>query len=147
MLTLNQIIKRVESICLAHGQVKNFYFGSVTDFLTEKTTEFPSVFAEDMGGSISQTSKEVTLSLNLFFLDLVNVAGNAKENELDVQSDMLSVALDLCAKLNSSEYSDWAVTGTNSYEIIREGENDLYAGVFVKIQIRVPWLQSYCEMP
>jgi hypothetical protein len=147
MLSLNKIINRVRSISLSHGQVKNFYFGITTDFLTDKTTTYPSVFASDNGGTINQSGREVTLSVKLFFLDLVNVAGNAKENELDVQSDMLSVAVDVCALMNASTYTDWAVTGTNSYQIVREEFDDMVAGVSVDLVIRTPWDQSYCEVP
>ena len=146
-MTLNQMIARIEAKSLAHLQVRNFYFGKATDFLTDKTTLFASVFLQDNGGVISLSGKEYSVSFRMFFLDLVNVAANAKENELEVQSDMLSVAKGILAAMNSGEYTDWAISNSNNFQLVEEEFDDMVAGVVVDITIRTPSDDGYCEEP
>ena len=146
-MTLNNVIKRVETISLAHLQIRGFYFGRPTDFLVDKTTRYAGVFLQKTSGAASLQSREIRLGFKMFFLDLVNVAADAKENELEVQSDMLSVAKDIIATMNSSTYTDWAIDGANNLVLVEEEFDDMVAGVVIDFSIRLPWDKSYCESP
>jgi len=108
---------------------------------------YPSVFVQDTGGVINQSGREVSISLKLYFLDLVDISADAKENELEVQSDMLSVAKGIVAEMNNSTYTDWAVTGSYNFQLVKEEFDDMVAGVVVDVTIRTPWDQNYCEEP
>jgi hypothetical protein len=55
-LTYNQVIKRIQSLCLAHKQVRYFDRGLLTDFLADKTIPYAAVFLEDGGASINPGS-------------------------------------------------------------------------------------------
>lgn len=146
-MTLNQIIKRIREISLAHNQLRNFYFGVPTDFLTDKTTRYASAFLQDTSGSIDPGGNVVTVGFKLFLLDLVHVAAESKDNELDVQSDMMSIAMDLIAEMNHSSYTDWKISASNPLTIVREQLDDLIAGAVVDFTISFPWDQSLCEVP
>jgi len=134
-------------IVTGHRQVRNFYFGQITDFLNDKKTLFPSCFLYDNGGQILTKGHEVSMNFRIYFLDLVSVASDSKNNELEVQSDMLSVAKDIIALINAGSYSDWSVSQSNNYNLIRENESDLVAGVVVDVTIRTTWDTNYCEAP
>ena len=147
MLTLNQIIKRIKTIALAHKQIRNFYFGVPTDFLTDKTTRYASAFLQDTPGTIDVAAKSFTIGFRLWLLDLVNVSQNAKENELDVQSDMASVAMDLLASFDYNGYTDWKVGTGSGVELLREAFDDLVAGASIDFTITVPWNKDVCAIP
>jgi hypothetical protein len=146
-MTLNQVIARIKNLSLAHKQVRNFYQGLVSDFLKDKTTNYPSVFIQDNGGNISTGSKETKLSYRMFLLDLVNVSENSKTNEQDVQSDMVSVAMDLIAEMNAQYFDDWSLSPDNQLQLIVENDNDLVAGCMVDFSIRIMFKQNLCEIP
>jgi hypothetical protein len=146
-MTLNQVLKRIKLIALSHKQVRNFQQGLVSDFLTDKTTLYPSVFLQDNGGKISTSAHATTLSYKLFFIDLVNLSEETKGNEQDVQSDMLSVAQDIIAQMNNSNYDDWALSVDNNVEFVVEEYGDMVAGCIVDISIRTMFKQNVCEVP
>lgn len=146
-MTLNNVIQRIREISLAHLQVRGFYHGVPTDFLTDKTTRYASVFLEDTSGAMSLSAKEISLGYKMFFLDLVNVSADAKENELEVQSDMISVAKDILATMNSSAYTDWSISGANNLVLVKEEFDDMVAGVVIDFSVRLPWDKSFCESP
>ena len=146
-MTLNQKVARIRAICLAHLQIRNFYFGTVTDFLTDKTTLYASAFLQDTPGVLDVAKKEEVVGFKLFLLDLVNVAANAKENELEVQSDMLEVVKDIIAEMDHSSYTDWAISTSNAVTVLREEFDDLVAGVVVEVSVRSPYTKDTCAVP
>lgn len=146
-MTLNQIIRRIREISLAHLQLRNLYFGLPSDFLTDKTTRYASAFLQDTAGNISISGKNVSIGFKLFLLDLVHVSDHTKDNELDVQSDMMSVGLDLVAEMNFSGYTDWKLSVDNPVTILREEFDDLVAGVVIDFSVIFPWDSSLCDVP
>ncbi len=146
-MTLNTAIKRLQTLALAHKQLRNFYYGNVTDFLNDKTTRFASCFLQDMPGSIDIASKTRTLNFKVFLLDLVHVSEDAKANEQDVQSDMLGVAEDLIAEINYSAYTDWKLSSGIPQQFVREEDSDLVAGVMIDIAVQTPFTSDVCAVP
>lgn len=147
-MTLKQVIKRIETICTSHRQVRNFYSGLVSDFVTDHTTLYPSVFCEDGAGTVTlRPSGMLVLNYKLYFLDLVNVSADSKTNEVEVQSDQLSVALDILTQINYGEYGDWKVSSENTLELKVEESTDMLAGVAVDITISTPFKQDVCAVP
>lgn len=146
-MTLNQVIRRIESLALAHKQVRAFRRGLVSDFFADQTSKYPAVLLQDQGGNISTAGHATTLSFRLFLVDLVHVSEESKANELDVQSDMLSIAMDLVAEMNAGLFDDWALSTDNSLQLFYEGDNDLYAGCYVDFSIRIIFTQNTCQIP
>ena len=146
-MTLNQVINRIKALSLGHKQVRSFYQGLVTDFLADKTTKYPAVFLQDNGGKISLSGHATTLNYRLFLMDLVHVSEDSKQNEQDVQSDMVSIAMDLLAQMNNGAYSDWIVSADNNLQLVVENDNDMHAGCIVDISIRIMYQQNICQIP
>lgn len=146
-MTFQNIVNRIRTISLAHKQVRYFRKGLVQDFLTDKTIPYPAVFLQDNGGSINPRGNVATFSFRLFFLDLVHVSQDTNENELDVLSDMVSVALDIIAQLNYPAYTDWKLSDTNALQLIVENDGDMNAGAYVDIVISIPYEQDVCAVP
>lgn len=119
--------------------------GLVSDFLNDHTTRYPSVFLQDLGGNISLSGHATTLNYKMFFLDLVHVSD--KQNEQDVQSDMVSIAMDLLAQMNSSTYNDWKISTSNSLQLLVENESDMLAGCTVDFSVSIMYDQNICAAP
>jgi hypothetical protein len=147
-MTLNQVIKRIRTICLAHKQVRSFYRGFKQDYLTDQTRKFPAVFLEESGGSINIGGKAATFNYRLSFFDLVNVSSDTKTNEGDVDSDMVSVALDIFAQMNYGAWDDWRISIENTLELVlSEQDGDMYGGCIVDFSISVQYNQNICAIP
>lgn len=146
-MTLNNVINRIKALALAHKQVRNFYPGLQSDFLTDKTTNYPSVFLQDNGGKISTAGHATTLNYKLFFLDLVNVSENSNLNSQDVQSDMVQVAMDLVAQMNAGIFDDWGLSTDNNLQLIYEDKDDIVAGCVLDFSLRIMFTQDLCQIP
>ncbi len=146
-MTYNQVLKRIETIVRAHKQVRHFGRGLLTDFLSDKTISYAAVFLEDGGASINPGSNTASFSFRMRFADLVHVSGDTKENELDVLSDMFSVAMDIIAQLSYPGYNDWRVSLTNNMQSLVEQDGDMYAGWYVDMQIAIMYSQNVCQVP
>lgn len=146
-MTLNQVVNRIKALSLAHKQVRNFYKGLVTDFLADRKTNYPSVFLQDNGGNISIAGQATTLTYRLFLLDLVNVSENTNANVEDVQSDTVSVAMDLIAQMNAGFFDDWAISKEVSLQLVEEQDSDLIAGCVLDFSIRIMFKQNICQVP
>jgi hypothetical protein len=146
-MTVNQVIKRIRELTLGHKQIRTFKKGLVTDFFADQTTKYPAACLQDLGGSISLSGHSTTLNYRLFLVDLVHVSQDTNENEDDVLSDMVSVAMDLLAQFNFGAYDDWKVSTDNNLEFIVEGDNDLYAGIVMDFSVRIMYEQNVCQVP
>lgn len=146
-MTLNQVIKRVEQLSLGHRQVRSFRKGLLGDLFADKTAKYPAVCLQDLGGSISLTGHATTLNYKLFVLDLVNVSEGTADNEQDVESDMVSIAMDLLAQFNNGLYDDWRISTDNALELVAEHENDMVSGCVIDLSIRIMFQQNICQIP
>lgn len=146
-MTVNQVIKRIRELTLAHKQIRAFRKGLVTDFFADKTAKYPAALLQDLGGNISLSGHSTTINYRLFLVDLVHVSADTKENEDDVMSDMVSIAMDLLAQFNNGNYDDWKVSTDNSLEFVKEGDNDLYEGIVMDFSVRIMYEQNICQVP
>lgn len=145
-MTLNAIVKRIEGIAGTHAMVKAFGQGNLSDFLAAHTQSYPMVFLQSTGGQIAPRSKEASFSFRLFFLDIVHLSDETKLNELDVQSDQISIAMDFVSLMTNGGYTDWDVSN-GSFQLLAEEQSDFLAGCYVDISIRVMYPQNICQVP
>lgn len=146
-MTFNAVIKRIRLLVLGHKQIRTFKKGLASEFLTDQTTKYPAVFLQDSGGSISTAGHATTLNFRIFFVDLVHVSEETKENEQDVHSDMISIAMDIIAQMNVGDFSDWRLSTDNALQLLVEGDGDMYAGCYVDFSLRTMFKQNICAIP
>lgn len=146
-MTVNRVISRIRQLTLAHKQIRTFRKGLVTDFFADQTAKYPAACLQDLGGSISLSGHTSTFNYRLFLVDLVHVSAETNENEDDVLSDMVSVAMDLLAQFNYGGYADWKVSTDNSINFIVEGDNDLHAGIVIDFSVSIMYEQNVCQVP
>lgn len=146
-MTFNAVIRRIRLLALAHKQIRTFKRGLAADFLTDHTTKYPAVFLQDSAGTINTSSHSTTLNFRMFFVDLVHVSEETKENEQDVLSDMISIAMDLLAQMNAGGFSDWRMSTNNTLQLLVEGDGDMYAGCYVDFSLSIMFKQNVCVIP
>lgn len=146
-MTLNNVVNRVKTIAQSHNQVRSFGSGQLSDFLANHTTKYPAVFLQDIGGSISTGRKDTTINYKLVLVDLVHTVEDTKDNELDVMSDMVSIAMDLIAQLHAPFFNDWKVSADSNMQFVKGDEGDMYAGVIVDFSVSFMFSQNRCQIP
>lgn len=146
-MTYNQIIRRIKTIAEAHQQVRRFGRGLLTDFLANKTDNYPAVLLQGAGGRFSMNGRSSTVNFRMFIVDLAHVSEDSKANELDVHSDMISVGLDLLTQFNNGNYNDWRISSDNNFQLLVESDGDMYAGVYVDFSISFMYSQNVCAVP
>lgn len=151
MLTLNQVIQRIQTLCLSHSQVETFHVpkSEIDSFLNDAEIDYPCVVCDIQdGGGIDRQFKTASIPLKLYFLDLENIAEVAQGNTLEVWSDRVSVAQDIIAMMcNQSDYTDWRVDGGTSMQFFSEKFSDYVAGISVDVTIRLPYDVNRCQAP
>lgn len=150
-MTLNQLIRRIKKIVLEHKQIRTFHRGYVAKIFDDKKTKYPAVILQDNGGAVSLGSRNARFSFRLIVVDLVHVAKDTDLNELDVQSDMISIVLDLFAQFNRPEFSDWRISADNSLSTVYQSDEarsgDMYAGCAVDFSVSIKYEQNTCQVP
>lgn len=150
MLTLNQVISRIETLADSHSQVQSFHFlkKEIEDFLTGDIV-YPTILCDIQdGGGIDARQKTATVPVTLFFLDLENMSDNSRGNTLEVWSDRISVAQDFIAMMdNGTDYKDWRVDGGVNMRFYSEKYSDYVAGVSVDLNIKLPYDVNRCQAP
>lgn len=147
MATLNSVVRGIRTIAEAHKQIRSFFYNvNIVEWLNEQKGRYPAVFLQTQPGIISPDGHATTIAFKMFFVDLANVDEATKANELDVESDMLSVAQDIVAQINRPG-SDWYANGDYSYEVMTEGDNDMWAGVAIDFSLRIVFTQNICAVP
>jgi len=151
-MTLNQIITRARTIATAHKQVRQFDHGGADNFFANKESKYPAVLLEYSAGKINLGGNQSGISFKMSFVDLVNVSEETQANELDVQSDMLSVAEDIFTQMNNQNYDDWRISADNNVSLIFFGggdifNGDMFAGCSVDFTITYPYRQNICAVP
>lgn len=143
MLTLNQIVAKLQTIASNHLQIKTFGFGDSWELEADGAKESPIMWAIAKGFNIE--AKAITYNFTLLFMDLVD---KDEANETEVLSDQTLIATDVLSLLDKeSESDDFTIIKSNSAEYFTERFDNEYAGVFIDLGIRVNYLRNNCNIP
>lgn len=145
MVSLNQLVKKLESLALSHKQIRTFYLGDPHEFLFNGDVDYAACFVELLPGSNNDGTKLKTFNVKAYFLDRVGVSEQTERNETEVLSDMSSVADDYLAMLKYYQ-DDWEVS-SGSFTPHTEFLEDMVAGVSIEIGLGVEFLSDRCQVP
>lgn len=146
-MTLQSVIKAIKTICLAHSQIQTVYVGLKTDGFNDRTTKFPAAQILYSAGSANLTGNQSRVDFEIILQDQVHQAREAKENELDVQSDMYSVCLDLITQLSSWYFDEWRISQDIPIDLLYETEASMCAGAQFTFSVNIPLARDLCAIP
>ena len=141
-MTLNQVVQNINTLALAHKQIKSVYFGDLADYLSRGVDNiYPSLYYDVTGSNI--VDKALTLNFSLYFFDRMLPEDT---NETEVLSDMLEVCQDILAQLRQNDWEfDLGINVTISF--FTENTPDLLAGVRADISLELPFYADRCQVP
>lgn len=147
-MTLNQIIKRLQTLALSHKQINNFYYGDAVNYLFDNEVNYPACIVEHSGSVISKTNKQIQYGFKIYFVDLINLGQATNTNRNDVLSDMVSVAMDFTAMLNYTGYQDdWTINSDYNLQFYTESQDDMVGGVSIDVVIGSDYDVNRCQVP
>jgi hypothetical protein len=147
-MTLNQAIARIKSIAESHKQIHHFYFGDIVEWLSNGEVTYPACFVDINSATIDKANRQTRYTVELWLADLVNVSKDARENEQEVFSDLISIVEDLTALICSPQFQDdWTVSEVFPLQLYKEKFEDWTAAVKVTLDIATDYLSDECQVP
>lgn len=150
-LTLKQIATRLESLAKAHRQINTVFVGDLEDFLSVTNADaiYPACVISIMPESnIDVVNHAFRFNFRVQFYDLLNLANKSQSNELELQSDLSSIAGDFIAMLNYNEYlRDWQVPENYTLRISTYQLADVCVGVYFDLPIAAMYVADRCQVP
>lgn len=142
-MTLNQIFDLLKKFADDHLQINEFGRGPTNDIMLNQTQLFPGMWAAT-NGPVTYTGHAANHRMMIIFFDQLM---DGKANEIEVQSDMLTVALDLAAYLTDNPDLPIWIDGDPSIDYFTENFTHLCAGVALTFTLKDPKPLDRCEIP
>ena len=147
-MTLNQVVSRLEKLASSHKQINHVYTGDVAEWLSNGEVLYPAIFIDTTTGSISKDNRATGWDFEVWFCDLADVAESTKSNELEVQSDLTSIAEDYKAMLVYSGYlQDWTIGEMSQLTYYKEKFEDIVIAVKMMVRVDVRFDSNRCQVP
>lgn len=148
-LTYNSVRNRIRNTCKAHKLINSFYFARYEDLVEEKNFNYPCIFVQSKGGTVSQGRHESSIDFRMFVLDRTFVSMDSTDNEADVISDTIGIAEDIVSQLvrMGNVNTDMQLSITSNFEILLEKDSDVTAGIYFDFTIRILFYQNVCAVP
>lgn len=145
ILSYNQINELFNQVAIAHYQIKRFGSGELSEadinkFISENQ-EYPVLWMTPV--SVTTNSNVLLYNLNLLVFDLVN---KDKDNEREVLSDCLQIALDVVRILRYGNAEFNIVTEPNISPFAGR-YSDWVAGWSLEIELEVDIQSNNCDIP
>lgn len=143
MQTLNQIVQNLNEIANKHLQIHAFKFGDPHEFYTSGTADCAESWVQPQ--TVLVTRNTSTFSFRMWLLDGVR---RGEINETEVQSDMVLIAGDFIAQMQSPDY-DWVVSFADSQTLNFVTEHSPYkwSGVWFDFDIKLKTPRDICRIP
>jgi len=143
-MTLNQIISEIQSASESHKQVNKFIVGEL-DFTEENLKYYPLVWLVPNGFNFDTEGKKVVYNFMLMVLDR---HFESQTNMIEVLSDTALIMQDIITLCKRNTYQDEVFFSVNgNAEAIMDNKADILAGYGVEINVEVPYLESFCDIP
>lgn len=144
MLTLNQIVKKLETFANDHKQLSgNFLFGEFYDYVANKSEQYPAMIVYLQPNQLSENTDTYT-----FQITICDRLKKDDTNEIEVLSDTNLIAKDLITYFkNSPTERDVIINTSVTLNDFSDREDSETAGYFFDITFRQNFDYNYCDIP
>lgn len=144
MLTLNQIVKKLETFANDHKQLSgNFLFGQFYDYVANKSEQYPAMIIYLQPNQLSENTDTYT-----FQITICDRLKKDDTNEIEVLSDTNLIAKDLITYFkNSPTERDVIINTSVTLNDFSDREDSETAGYFFDITFRQNFDYNYCDIP
>jgi hypothetical protein len=144
VLTLNQIVKKLETFANDHKQLSgNFLFGQFYDYVADKSEQYPAMIVYLQPNQLSENTDTYT-----FQITICDRLKKDDTNEIEVLSDTNLIAKDLITYFkNSPTERDVIINTSVTLNDFSDREDSETAGYFFDITFRQNFDYNYCDIP
>jgi len=144
-MTLNQIIKTIQTKAESHKMVGKFAVGADFDFAVDEVKYYPIVWLVPNGFTFNTDTRLVSYQFALMVMDRTF---ESSSNTIEVLSDTAGIIIDIVTllKRNVTE-NDFDINVNGTAEPFYDSHNDVVAGHIIDFTIDTPYLESYCDIP
>jgi hypothetical protein len=140
--TLNQIVGEFKEIADQHRQINNFTVGTIEDFATSGTTNYPAWWVSYQNNGFED--RRENFSFSFWVVDRVK---KDRSNLIEIHSDMKQIAMDIISQLNDSAYK-WSIDSNITLSAIYEPfHEDEIAGWTFDVTISQAFTKDVCQIP
>lgn len=134
---------------MAHKQIKHFFVApEIVEWLGENRVKFPACICIIESAKVDKAIRQTVFQFSFWFVDLTNVSAKAMSNEIEVLSDLTSVAEDFDAMINAPQFEDdWTIGQSGTLEYYTEQFTDWVAAVKMTVNIGVDYVSDRCQIP
>ena len=156
--TLNQLIGYFEAFADAHGQIKDFGYGSTSEISTTEQMKFPYLWVTNATGGSVELSRNKTVTpiptFQFLVLDQWNNQSNYKDtnglnsnNTGEVMSDTHQICIDIINYINNDLNKQGVMIPESTYtlEPIEDGTTDKAYGHMLTLDLKVMYYN--CSIP
>jgi hypothetical protein len=151
MLTLNNVLKRLENFASSHKFINTFSFGSPEDIDKTDGVEYPLMHVVQIGSTHDGDAKKKTYEFSIVFADRPTESNDKVGYQAEVQSDMEQCAEDLLNDIynggNIFTQDENFGIGSNGVEYFDEDDTNTLSGAVLTISITVPYRLDACALP
>jgi hypothetical protein len=144
VLTLNQIVKKLETFANDHKQLSgNFLCGQFYDYVADKAEQYPAMIVYLQPNQLSENTDTYT-----FQITICDRLKKDDTNEIEVLSDTNLIAKDLITYFkNSPTERDVIINTSVTLNDFSDREDSETAGYFFDITFRQNFDYNYCDIP
>ena len=144
-MTLNQIIKHIQTQAESHKMVGKFAVGAEFDFAVEEVKYYPLVWLVPNGFTFNTEAILVSYNFAMLVMDRQFESGS---NTIEVLSDTAGIILDIVTliKRNVTD-TDLEIVVSATAEPFYDAKSDVVAGHGIDFVVNTPYLESYCDIP
>jgi hypothetical protein len=145
-MTLNQIIKKIQTAAESHKMVGKFGVGQQSNLTVENVEYYPLVWLYPDGFNLSTTGNLMTYNFALLVMDRVF---ESESNVIEVLSDTAQIIADVFALIddNTQDDEDFELVVTSNASPFYDAKTDILSGYAINFQILTPYLFNTCVVP
>jgi len=150
-LTLNNLVKKLETFVANHEILNSWYFNDPYDGLKDASTiRYPMMF-----GALEPSKLGLNVDYTTFKIYICDKVKKDNRNETEVASDTKQIAKDLLSYLKQTTFLN-ALTGQRDFLNVKQDVtlthffdsfDDEVAGVEFNLEIKTPFEWDVCSVP
>ena len=142
-MTLNQIIKTIQTKAESHKMVGKFAVGADFDFAVDEVKYYPIVWLVPNGFTFNTDTRLVSYQFALMVMDRTF---ESSSNTIEVLSDTAGIIIDIVTLLKRTD-ADFEIQVGGNAEPFYDSRTDVVAGHVIDFTIDTAYLESYCDIP
>ena len=145
-MTLNQIIKKIQTAAESHKMVGKFGVGQQSNLTVENVEYYPLVWLYPDGFNLSTTGNLMTYNFALLVMDRVF---ESESTVIEVLSDTAQIIADVFALIddNTQDDEDFELVVTSNASPFYDAKTDILSGYAINFQVNTPYLFNTCVVP